>query len=115
MREGLESVVSKALSFTAKDGSADGFDARARLWDQCTDSAAPFFAKGNPFDDPNELAHEAAWASYYCGRFSVYASGSAQDLKTFLATFELVKAHELERRPLVAKSIDAMQTKAQSQ
>jgi hypothetical protein len=114
VREGLETAVSKDLFFTAKDGSPDGFDARLKFWDRCTDSAAPFFAKGNPFDDPSELAHEAAWASYYCGRFSVHALGSAQDPKTFAATFELVKAHELERRPLVAKSIEAMQANARS-
>lgn len=115
VREGLETVVSHDLFMTRKVGPPDEFDARLRLWDQCTDSAAPFFAKGNPFDDPSELAQQAAWAPYYCGKFSVNATGSAEDVKVFLASFELVKAHELERRPIVAKSMGAMQAKVQPQ
>lgn len=81
-------------------------------WDDCSEAAAAFLAKGNPNDVPVELAERASWD--YCGRFG--HDISIKHLSTAVqfdpnAMGILVRAHELARREMLARQIAALQTR----
>ena len=109
-REGVDEI--KTLNWDGRMNaiSPAEFQLMLQRWDDCTDAAAIYFARGNPMDDATALARIAALE--YCGMFRQIA------IHDFLeppaphdanALGKIVDRHEVERRPKVAVLIRRVQ------
>jgi len=100
-----------AINTPGWDGLMNGItqaelDSRLLQWDECSEAAVPFLAKGNPQDNPMELAQRAAWD--YCGMYGqnimhkFLGPPAAHDPN---AMGKLVPEHERTRRSELARLV----------